>query len=93
MIPIDNLGVDFQTVLQPDPKSVPFLNFPLPGVSMFRGFGFVQFEHVEEAEAAKAEVNKQKKQLKECQAKLGLDVGDNVVFVVDISPNNLSKRS
>ncbi|MGB0931013.1 MAG: VWA domain-containing protein, partial [Chitinophagales bacterium] len=38
-----------------------------------------------EAEAAKAEVNQQKKQLKECQAKLGLDVGDNVVFVVDIS--------
>ncbi len=38
-----------------------------------------------EAEAAKAEVDKQKKQLKECQAKLGLDVGDNVVFVVDIS--------
>ncbi len=38
-----------------------------------------------EAEAAKAEVNKQKTQLKECQAKLGLDVGDNVVFVVDIS--------
>jgi len=31
-----------------------FSNVPLPGVSLFRGFGFVQFERVEEAEAAKS---------------------------------------